>query len=120
MRQELRLIAVVTAMAIPAACSVIPPDERFPDVSILRVEPDCTYETLGPVRAREGHNPVFGQSKEWATRARLDVAEAELRERAAKLGASAVIVTQRRLAVNDEGDYGYIDLRGKAISACGE
>lgn len=96
----------------------MPLDQRFPDIRILRAEPECSYQTIGPVRAREGHSPVFGQSKEWATAARLEVAEAELCDQAAKLDAEAVIVTQRRLAVNDDGDYGYIDLRGNAISGC--
>ncbi|MEE4302963.1 MAG: hypothetical protein V2J19_02320 [Wenzhouxiangella sp.] len=99
-------------------CATTPPEQRHADIEMLRSVPDCPHEVLGRVRVTDGHNPVSGQSKEWAMTASLEHSEANLREEAAALGADAVVVTQRRLSTNAEGDYSHIDLRGLAITAC--
>ncbi|RFF30207.1 hypothetical protein [Wenzhouxiangella sediminis] len=101
-----------------AGCATTPPEERHAGIEMLRSVPDCPHEVLGRVRVTDGHNPVSGQSKEWAMTASLEHSEANLRGEAAALGADAVVVTQRRLSTNAEGDYSHIDLRGLAITAC--
>lgn len=103
-----------------ASCSTIPAEERFSDIAMYRNAPDCPHEVLGRVRVTDGHDPIFGQSREWAMSANLEHSEANLREEAAALGAAAVVVTQRRLSTDDEGEYSHIELRGLAITECRE
>ncbi len=105
-------------LLLVAGCAMTPAEQRHTDIEMLRSVPDCSHEVLGRVRVTDGHDPVSGQSKEWAMTASLPHSEANLRAEAAALGADAVVVTQRRLSTNAEGDYSHIDLRGLAITAC--
>ena len=109
--------ASIIALTI-TACHVVPYAERHPDIRMLRVEPDCEFEVLGRIEAEDGHEPVFGQSKDWDTRANMEQVEAELRAEAAKLGAPRLVIQERRMIPNESGGYRHIDLRGIAISNC--
>lgn len=119
---RIRKPAFAILLLLPAAmlggCSVVPYDERHPDIAVLEHRPSCEHDVLGKVTVNDGHDPVASQSKDWAMRANMDRAMANMRERAAAHGAQAVVISQRRLSRNDDGHYGYIDLRGLAISEC--
>lgn len=118
MRSVAAGIPALLVLSLSPGCTVVPYDQRYPEVSVVDARPGCEHEVLGKVRAQDGFQPVPGQSREWATRANMDLAMAELREEAAGLGAQRVVLSQRRLSRDADGHYSHIDLRGVAISEC--
>lgn len=112
-----RLPAMLVLVAV-AACTVVPFEERHPEIAIHNSSPDCDYQVVDQVTVRDGHDPLFGQSREWATQANMDRAMARLRERAAEAGGDAVILNNRTLGRENGGDLMYIVLNGTAITGC--
>lgn len=112
------LVAMITGLLCLSACNAVPYDERYPEVHMYDNPPNCDYEVLGRISAEDGHNPIFGQSKEWDTRANMAQARSKLRAEAVGLGADTLILTQRVLGPNESGGYRHIELRGVAITSC--